>query len=72
MTPEQAIDIDAFIESIGDKRWHQADVAQVYRFLLLGVDEATFPWGRINRAIKERWSLSGLKRVKRIAWRGLE
>ena len=46
----------------------QKRIAKTYA-LALGSSERT-DWARVNRAIIERWSISGLKRIKEMAWSG--
>ena len=47
----------------------QKSVAMTYGFGLLSSEELTMDWRKINRAIIDRWSLSGLDRVKKMAWK---
>ena len=44
----------------------QADVARYYADLIMC---GNTDWKEINCAIKSRWSVSGLVRVKRMAWK---
>ena len=55
------------LRHIGDQRIHQSEVADAYAMALVS-SEAT-DWPKVNRAIIDRWSLAGLKRVKRLAWK---
>lgn len=45
----------------------QADVAQRYAW---AIQRGDVDWKAVNEAIIARWSVSGLKRIKRMAWRG--
>jgi hypothetical protein len=45
----------------------QTDAAAIYSEAL--VCSAVIDWGTLNRAIRDRWSMSGLMRVKQMAWR---
>ena len=49
----------------------QGCIAQTYAMALIsasrGIDEPD--WGTINRAIIARWSMAGLERIKRKAWK---
>ena len=47
---------------------NQKQIAQTYA---LGL-RSSWPtdWKRVNEAIIKRWSLSGLKRIKQMAWSG--
>ena len=47
----------------------QAEVIPYYANLLR---QDGVRWGELNTAIISRWSLSGLKRIKREAWRTLQ
>jgi len=44
----------------------QLDVAMLYVKLLL--QSKRVPWEKIHSLIINRWSMTGLKRVKRLAW----
>ncbi len=54
-----------------DKAFTQASVALTYALALR--DEAHVPvdWKRANAAIRNRWSTTGLDRVKKAAWKRL-
>lgn len=58
------------LREIADKRSRQRDVAQTYRLALESSEGSTLDWGRVNAAIIERWSLSGLLRIKTLAYNG--
>lgn len=63
MFPEKII-----LTEISDKKATQKDVAMTYRIIIqqkLKVD-----WKKINKAIVDRWSRSGLERIKQLAWSG--
>jgi hypothetical protein len=45
----------------------QAVIAEDYAEIILSGEEVD--WPNINAAIIKRWSLSGLRRVKAMAWR---
>ena len=51
----------------------QPMVAKTYSLALRSeaAGQDTPDWTRINRAIITRWSMSGLERVKKMAWREL-
>ena len=58
------------LNSIRDTANKQADIARLYRDVFIPVDDnITADVGLINRAIIARWSLAGLKRIKRMAWK---
>ena len=46
----------------------QADVAQRYAW---AIQRGDVDWRAVNEAIIERWSKSGLDRVKRVAWNAI-
>ena len=48
----------------------QKGIAKTYT-LALDSSERT-DWTRVNAAIIEKWSLSGLKRIKEMAWKIIE
>lgn len=52
---------------IGDPKSTQRDVGLAYSAL---VGDTTVDWWTLNTAIIERWSVAGLKRVKKFAWDG--
>ncbi len=54
------------LEEIADSAITQKSLASTYRLALRSGEEIN--WGIVNRAIIKRWSLSGLKRVKKMAW----
>lgn len=54
----------SILDLIADKRNKQADIARRYATEIKGNRPAD-EYGEINRAIVERWSRSGLKRIKR-------
>ena len=62
VAPEQVL-----LEEIEDRRLHQRDIAATYALAINTYDEVD--WRRVNTAIIDRWSMSGLQRVKAMAWR---
>lgn len=52
---------------IADGRMTQKDVAATYALAMTNSDE--IDWAVVNRAIIDRWSMSGLRRIKELAWR---
>jgi len=59
---------DSLLKEITDSQFKRRDIAQTYA-LALRSSEPT-DWGRVNKAILERWSRSGLEYIKRLAWSG--
>jgi len=54
------------LREIADKKMHQRDVAKTYALSMRSSEKVN--WARVNLAIIERWSRSGLERVKKMAW----
>ena len=54
------------LEEIADKRFKQRNIAQTYALALRS--SYNTDWATVNKAIIERWSLSGLERIKNWAW----
>ena len=59
------------LREIADPRMKQADIALTYAFALRQEPDNT-DWSTVNRAIVERWSMSGLSRIKALAWKRYE
>ena len=59
---------NVLLDEIADKKAHQRDVAKTYRLALMSSEKTD--WKIVNQAILRRWSLSGLKRIKKLAWSG--
>ena len=61
------------LEEIQVHKFTQRQVAKTYHLAMrsedAGVDNR-IDWKRINEAIVRRWSVSGLERVKTMAWNG--
>ena len=54
------------LQEIADRRFKRNHVAMTYRLALASSDEPD--WARVNEAIVERWSVSGLQWIKKRAW----
>ena len=48
----------------------QRCIAQTYALALRHSEAKDLEWSKANQAIIARWSLSGLERIKRLAWSG--
>ena len=59
---------DVILNELKHREVTQKDIAQTYRLALRSSED--IDWGKINKAIVKRWSLSGLKRIKETAWSG--
>ena len=55
------------LEEIADPRMTRNDVRLTYRLALRSQDRVD--WGKVNRAIIERWSATTLKQIKAWAWK---
>ena len=56
------------LREIANRKMHQRDIAQTYALSMRSSEKIN--WARVNLAIIERWSRSGLERVKTMAWSG--
>lgn len=68
MKIELACTTEVLIIEIKDKRFKRKDIAKTYALAL----KSSWPtdWARVNQAIMERWSISGLEFIKELAWSG--
>jgi hypothetical protein len=55
------------LAEVADPRMTVEDVALIYRLCL--ASSTRVEWGKINRAIVDRWGHSGLAEIKAAAWR---
>lgn len=57
---------------IGDKHFTRKHIAQTYALALRSQEarEGLIDWGKVNRAIMERWSPNALGWIKKQAWSG--
>lgn len=60
---------NVLLSKISNKRMVKSDIARMY-FLAMFTSSPT-DWGRVNRAIIERWSRSVLEDIKRLTHKGL-
>ncbi len=65
---ELACCTNVLLDEISNKKMKQKDIAQTYRLARDSSDKTD--WIEVNSAIIERWSMSGLKRIKEMAWSG--
>lgn len=56
------------LQEIGDKRFKRRDVAKSYRLSMQSSEKVD--WGKVNKAIIERWSAYGLNWIKEQAQSG--
>ena len=59
---------NVLLDEIKDKRFNQKSIAMTYHLALRSSDKTDFK--KVNRAIIDRWSVSGLNRIKEMAWSG--
>ena len=58
------------LEEIDNEECKRNDIAVTYAFCISSSENPNF--GKINRAIVQRWSRSGLDYIKRKAWKLIE
>lgn len=68
MKIELALCTDVLLDEISKKESKQKDIAQTYALALRSSEETD--WAKVNQAIIARWSVSGLKQIKKMAWSG--
>jgi hypothetical protein len=73
--PQSEIDKweDEFAISLQDQAFYQEAAAKEYSALIFAsrVLGNEINWTKVNRAIIDRWSRSGLERIKSAAWKKL-
>jgi hypothetical protein len=57
----------SILEEIADKKATRDSIATTYAFCLKSDEQ--IDWPKVNKAIMERWSFSGLKWIKEKAWK---
>ena len=62
------------IQMIGNHKNKRNYIAQVYQegIYLSAIDSEKINWTKINKTIIQRWSILGLKYIKKLAWRQLK
>lgn len=58
------------LSEIANPAMKRRDVAKTYALALRSSEAKTMDWGKVNRAIIERWSFSALNWIKKAAWSG--
>ena len=58
---------NVLLSEIGNPQMHRKDVAMTYGMALCS--SANTDWGKVNRAIINRWSFSTLEWIKNAAWK---
>ncbi len=59
---------NVLLDEILNKKFKQKDIALTYRLSIMSSDPTDY--FKVNQAIIERWSVSGLTRIKEMAWAG--
>jgi hypothetical protein len=67
MRLELACTTTTLLTEISLPKFNQTDIALTYAMALRS--SAKTDWSMVNRAIIERWSFSGLERIKKLAWK---
>lgn len=64
-------DCERFVLSeIADPKTNRRDIAKTYALILRSSECDDVDWAKVHTAIISRWSKSGLKWVKTVAWSG--
>jgi hypothetical protein len=61
---------NTMLTEIGMKEMKRKDIAQTYSLALRSSERDRIDWGKVNRAIIDRWSLAALKWIKEQAHSG--
>lgn len=61
---------NVLLREIEDKNFIQKDIAMTYCLAMMSSEKVDYE--KVNNAIIERWSYSGLQRVKDMAWKLME
>lgn len=67
MSLELANTTTMLLREIAEPTVYREDVALTYALAIASSNDTN--WARVNRAIMARWSVSGLKYIKRRAWK---
>lgn len=65
---ELAMCTQTLLDEIDNHEMKQIDIAQTYCLALRSSEKTD--WKKVNQAIINRWSISGLKYIKKLAWSG--
>jgi hypothetical protein len=61
-----------FLNKLQDKKFFQREAIFEYSCLLAVGQRDLFNWTKINNAIIDKWSKSGLIKIKRAAWKEIQ
>ena len=64
-------DTALLLTAISERRRTRRDIADLYG-IAIRIDFGQTDWSVVNHAIMDRWSISGLKWIKRLAWGAVE
>ena len=64
----EIMDVEYVIQNEIKQKCKQKQIAQTYALALRSSYKTD--WAIVNAAIIERWSVSGLERIKKLAWSG--
>lgn len=67
MSIELLCGTQVLLNEIADKQFKRKDIALTYAISLKSSDETDY--AKVNNAIIQRWSLSGLVYIKELAWK---
>ena len=70
MPLELALCEKTLLDEIAMPQIRRRDVAQTYRLAMQSSECEQIDWAKVNRAIMDRWSRSGLEWIKKQAWSG--
>lgn len=59
---------NVLLREIADKKMKRNDIAKTYYLSLISDEMVSYK--KVNQAIVKRWSYSGLKYIKNLAWSG--
>ena len=58
---------DILISEIMDKKLRRKDIARTYR-TAMEIQRDKTDWRKVNQSIIDRWSVSALNYIKKLAW----
>jgi hypothetical protein len=68
--PEPLSDVtETLLIMISDRLMHQEDLSLFYAAAIMSMTPPD--WAKINKAIMDRWSVTGLNHIKKLAWNRL-
>jgi len=58
------------LREIANRSFKRLDIARTYYLAMKSSERDKVNWEKVNKAIIERWSMSGLEYIKTQAWSG--